>query len=91
MAKRLLYLVSDAGYFLAHRAALAKAAAQAGWQVEVATAPDPRQAEIAALGFRVHAIPFQRHSLIPWARSSRFWPSASSTARSSRTWCITSR
>jgi glycosyltransferase involved in cell wall biosynthesis len=65
MAKRLLYLVSDAGYFLAHRAALAKAAAQAGWQVEVATAPDPRQAEIAALGFRVHAVPFQRHSLNP--------------------------
>ncbi len=49
MAKRLLYLVSDAGYFLAHRAALAKAAAEAGWTVEVATAPDPRQKEIAAL------------------------------------------
>ncbi len=66
MAKRLLYLVSDAGYFLAHRAALAKAAAAAGWQVEVATAPDPRQAEIAALGFPVHAVPFQRHSLNPF-------------------------
>ena len=67
MPKRLIYLVSDAGYFLAHRAALARAAAEEGWQVEVATAPDPRQEEIAALGFGVHSIPFRRHGLNPLA------------------------
>ncbi|MEJ1994627.1 MAG: glycosyltransferase family 4 protein [Limibacillus sp.] len=67
MAKRLLYLVSDAGYFLAHRAALAKAASKAGWRVEVATAPDPRQADIEALGFAAHSIPFKRHGMSPLA------------------------
>ena len=67
MAKRLLYLVSDAGYFLAHRAALAKAARKAGWEVTVATAPDPRQAEIEALGFPVRQVPFNRHGMDPLA------------------------
>ncbi|MET4807026.1 glycosyltransferase family 4 protein [Limibacillus sp. MBR-115] len=61
MVRRLIFLVPDAGYFLGHRLALAKAARAAGWEVEVATAPDARQAEIAALGFVVHSLPFRRH------------------------------
>lgn len=65
MVRRLIFLVPDAGYFLGHRLALAKAARAAGWDVEVATAADARQAEIAALGFTVHALPFRRHGRNP--------------------------
>ena len=63
MSRRLLYIVNEASYFLSHRLPLAKAAQAAGWEVEVATAEAPEQAEIAAAGFVIHSLPLSRSGL----------------------------
>lgn len=65
MSRRLLFLINDAGFFLSHRMPLARAAAKAGWQVDVATREDERSPEIEAAGFTVHHVPIQRFGLRP--------------------------
>lgn len=63
--RRLLFVVTDAHYFLHHRAALAEAAADAGWEVHVATAPGPASPGIAERGFAWHPLPLSRAGLRP--------------------------
>ena len=41
MARKLLYVGNDAGYFMAHRYSLAAAAKTAGWEVHVASPAGP--------------------------------------------------
>lgn len=61
--KRLLYVVNDAGFFLSHRARLAAAAREAGYEVHVATPVGDRSPDIMALGFSFHPIPMVRSGM----------------------------
>lgn len=56
----LLMVVNDAAFFRSHRWPLALAARDAGWQVEVASAPDVALDWIRVQGVLVHSIPFRR-------------------------------
>lgn len=62
---RLLFVVNEAGYFLSHRGAIARAAAEAGWDVHVAVPESDRRAEIEALDAEMHAVPMSRAGLHP--------------------------
>lgn len=62
---RLLFVVNEAGYFLSHRGAIARAAAAAGWDVHVAVPESDRRGEIEALGVEMHAVPMSRAGLHP--------------------------
>lgn len=63
---RLLIVVNSAAFFLSHRLPIARAAQRAGWQVHVATAPDPLSAaRIHKMGLRHHAVPLDRGGLSP--------------------------
>ena len=64
---RLLYLVTEDWYFMLHRLALARAARDAGFEVHVATRVDRHGAAIAAEGFRLHPLDWQRGSINPLA------------------------
>lgn len=64
-AARVLYVVNDAGFFLSHRASLAAAARDSGYEVHVATPLGPRNQHIAALGFFYHSIPMARSGMHP--------------------------
>ena len=66
-ARRLLYIVSADWYFLSHRLPMARAAQAAGFEVHVATGVKDGAARIAAEGFTLHAIPFRRGRLSPYA------------------------
>ena len=57
---RLLYVVSEDWYFLAHRLPMARAARDAGYEVHVATRVVDGAAAIKAEGFKLHPIPFKR-------------------------------
>lgn len=61
--KRVLYVVNDAGFFLSHRARLAAAARDAGYDVHVATPPGSLVAKICAEGFTFHPIPMVRSGM----------------------------
>jgi glycosyltransferase involved in cell wall biosynthesis len=63
MAARLLYVVTEDWYFLSHRLPMARAAKAAGYEVHVATRLDRGSAAIAAEGFVVHPLSWQRGSL----------------------------
>jgi len=65
--RRLLYIVSADWYFLSHRLPMARAARAAGFEVHVATGVADGAARIAAEGFQLHAVPFQRGKLSPLA------------------------
>lgn len=58
--KKLLFVVTEDWYFWSHRLALARAARDAGWQVEVATRVQAHRARIEAEGFRLVALPWRR-------------------------------
>lgn len=63
---RLLIVVNSAAFFLSHRLPVARAAQRAGWQVHVATAPDPlAAARIRQVGLQHHAVPLDRGGLSP--------------------------
>lgn len=62
---RLLYLVSEDWYFLSHRLPMARAASEAGYEVHVATRIGNGASAIAAEGFQVHPLHWQRGSLHP--------------------------
>ena len=64
---RLLFTVNDAGFFLSHRLPIAQAAAAAGYEVHVATAPGPAVARVRAAGLTHHAVPMSRRGLNPLA------------------------
>jgi len=63
--RRLLFLVTEDWYFLAHRLALARAARDAGYAVTVATRVGSRGREITAEGFALEPLPWKRGSLNP--------------------------
>jgi len=62
-----LYVVNVAWFFCLHRLHLAHAAAAAGYEVHVATAPDTPEAvrKIEKAGFHYHALPLRRGSWNP--------------------------
>jgi len=66
-APRLLYLVGDDVFFCSHRLPLARAAAQAGYQVTVATHVTTFGPTIAAAGCRVVPLRLRRATTNPWA------------------------
>lgn len=70
---KLLYLVTEAGYFFSHRYALAKAAQKSGYDVTVATIPGVYRQQLLDEGFHVRSLtkmtraglnPFQQLSSI---------------------------
>jgi len=62
---RLLFLVTEDWYFLGHRLTLARAAQDAGYEVIVATRVGARGHEIAAEGFRLEPLAWQRGTFNP--------------------------
>jgi glycosyltransferase involved in cell wall biosynthesis len=64
---RLLYVTAEDWAFLSHRLPMARAAREAGFDVHVATRVQNGRAAIEAEGFTLHAIPFARGSLSPFA------------------------
>jgi glycosyltransferase involved in cell wall biosynthesis len=69
----LLFTVNDAGFFLSHRLPIAQAAAAAGYDVQVATAPGPAAARVLTEGFAHHAVPLSRRGLNPFAELRALW------------------
>ncbi len=70
---RLLFTVNDAGFFLSHRLPIAQAAAAAGYDVQIATAPGEAAAQIRARGFAHHPVPLSRRGLNPLAELRTIW------------------
>jgi glycosyltransferase involved in cell wall biosynthesis len=64
---RLLYLVTEDWYFLAHRLPMARAARRAGFEVHVATRVAAHGEAIAAEGFILHGMHWKRRSADPIA------------------------
>jgi glycosyltransferase involved in cell wall biosynthesis len=63
--RRLLFLVTEDWYFLAHRVHLARAARDAGYEVVVATRVGSHHCDLEAEGFRLEPLPWQRGSFNP--------------------------
>lgn len=63
--RRLLFLVTEDWYFLAHRLPLARAARDAGYAVSVATRIGSQAQEITGEGFALEPLPWKRGSLNP--------------------------
>jgi glycosyltransferase involved in cell wall biosynthesis len=64
--RALLFVDNDLGTFLWHRLALARAARNLGFQVHVATPPNPQAASLAKDGFVFHPIPLTRRGINPF-------------------------
>jgi glycosyltransferase involved in cell wall biosynthesis len=62
---RLLYVVTEDWFFLAHRLPMARAARKAGFEVHVATRVVDGATAIAAEGFTLHSVPFVRGRVAP--------------------------
>lgn len=69
MKPKLLYVINDAGFFLSHRLALARAAEKSGFEIHVAVPAGPKSGDIAAKGFTVHLIPMSRTGVNPLAEA----------------------
>lgn len=65
MPRRLLFLVTEDWYFLAHRLPMARAAKAAGYEVHVATRLKDGKQAIEKEGFVPHALGWSRGSLSP--------------------------
>ena len=65
MPRRLLFLVTEDWYFLAHRLPMAHAAKDAGYEVHVATRLKDGKEAIEKEGFVPHALGWSRGSLSP--------------------------
>lgn len=63
--RRLLFLVTEDWYFWSHRAGLARAARDAGWEVHVATRVNGHGERIRAEGFVLHPLSWKRSSRNP--------------------------
>jgi glycosyltransferase involved in cell wall biosynthesis len=66
-APRLLYVGSEDWAFLTHRLPMARAAQAAGFEIHVATRVGDGAAAIEREGFVLHAVPFARGRLSPFA------------------------
>jgi glycosyltransferase involved in cell wall biosynthesis len=62
---RIIYVVSEDGYFLSHCLTMARAARAAGFEIHVAAHVTEDAAHIAAEGFTVHSIRFRRGKVAP--------------------------
>jgi glycosyltransferase involved in cell wall biosynthesis len=67
MGRKLLYVVTEDWSFLLHRLPMARAARDAGYDVQVATRVGESRKQIEADGFTVHSIALKRGSLNPLA------------------------
>lgn len=67
MNTRVLFIVNNPAFFLSHRRNVARAVAENGWSVHVATPPGDGSAEIQAEGFIWHPIPLSRSGWNPLA------------------------
>lgn len=65
MTRNLLHVCNDLPYWNAHRRPIAEAARDAGWKVDVATAPHQGAAELATAGFQHLSLPIERFRLDP--------------------------
>jgi glycosyltransferase involved in cell wall biosynthesis len=73
-AKKLLFIVNTAGFFLSHRKGLALGAKAKGFDVVVAAPADPeRQFEIEKLGFRFESLPMSRKGINPIIELKTIW------------------
>src|SRR5215471_18062993 len=63
--RRLLFLVTEDWYFLAHRLHLARAARDTGYEVVIATRVGSLGAEIGAEGFRLEPLSWKRGTINP--------------------------
>lgn len=70
---RLLFTVNQAAFFLSDRLAIARAAAQAGFDVHVATPAEPEAEAIRAEGFAFHPVPISRRGVNPWQEARTLW------------------
>ena len=68
-----MFTVNDAGFFLSHRLPIAQAAAAAGYEVHVATAPGPAVERVRDQGLAHHAVPLSRRGLNPFAELRTLW------------------
>jgi glycosyltransferase involved in cell wall biosynthesis len=66
-APRLVYVVTEDWYFVAHRLPMARAAKRAGYDVHVATRVARHGAAISAEGFHLHPVEWHRGSINPLA------------------------
>ncbi len=64
-ARRLLYAVTEEGYFLSHRLPTLRAAQQVGFETAVVTEGADREGKLAAHGARLIPFSFSRRSLNP--------------------------
>jgi glycosyltransferase involved in cell wall biosynthesis len=64
---RVLYVVTEDWYFLSHRLPMARAARDAGFEIHVATHVGDGAAAIEREGFILHAVPFARGRIDPFA------------------------
>ncbi|ODS00142.1 hypothetical protein AUC68_03255 [Methyloceanibacter methanicus] len=70
MAQRVLFLITEDWYFLAHRLPMARAAKAAGYEVHVATRLRDGAEAIEKEGFIAHALGWSRGSVSPWGNVS---------------------
>ncbi|MDP2794822.1 MAG: glycosyltransferase family 4 protein [Sulfurisoma sp.] len=66
---KLLYLVTEDGYFRSHRLPLARAALAAGYDVVLVTRVSRHRDEIEAAGIRVIPLDWERSGVNPWRES----------------------
>lgn len=64
---RLIFLVTEDWYFIAHRLPMARAARDAGYDVHVATRVNRHGAAITSEGFQLHSIDWRRGSISPFS------------------------
>ena len=62
---KLLYVVTEDWYFYSHRRPMARAAMDAGFNVELITNIDKHKEQIEELGITIHPFSFERRSLNP--------------------------
>lgn len=64
-SQRLLIIVNDPAFFLSHRAPIALAAKEEGFEVHIATAHGEASEKIVALGLNYHTLPMSRSGINP--------------------------
>jgi glycosyltransferase involved in cell wall biosynthesis len=65
-AKKILFVVNDAPFFLSHRLPIALAARDAGYEVHVATPDSPAAVTIQKHRLQFHTISLHRSNVRPW-------------------------
>lgn len=72
MQKRVLFVVNEAKFFLSHRLPIAEAAIAAGYEVHVATAPDP-SIDLKSFGVHQHSFHLSRSGSNPLSELRSVW------------------